>query len=176
MKNLLLIFVALLSYGNVNGQSKTVPLYFNTALGDMKAYPGTDKLQATAAGLSSMSDDNGGTYRWDATSTVTDDGFKFIQATGVTTGRWVRVGNANTLKGSTTLSGALLTTTYTVSFNATLPFVPITVIYTPRTQSAAQPSWIPVGGITTTGFTISYQTVPVVGTNNMIIDWIAIKQ
>jgi hypothetical protein len=42
-------------------------------------------------GYYTAGDGGGGTFYWDATSTETDNGGTVIQATGVTTGRWLRV-------------------------------------------------------------------------------------
>jgi hypothetical protein len=41
-------------------------------------------------GYYTAGDGGGGTFYWDATSTATDNGGTIIQATGVTTGRWIR--------------------------------------------------------------------------------------
>jgi len=154
----------------------TVPNTYGT-IADLRMQSGFPVAMVNVSGLITVNDGNGGSYYWEPSSTATDDGFITIKAAATETGRWIRTGNSNTLKGTTTLSGAALTTTYNVSFGVTLPFVPRTVIYTPRTQAAAQVSWIPItGGITNTGFTISYLTVPILGTNNMLIDWVAIKQ
>lgn len=175
MKRFLLFLLLVLSF-DTRAQKFTSQSYA-TALGDMKAEAGTNGVLVSVNGLSVVGDDNPGFYRWDANSVLTDDGFKIISVNGVSPGRWMRVGNSNTIKGTTTLSGTLLITSYFVGFGITLPFVPITVVYTPRTQAASQPSWIPLtGGITNLGFTISYQTVPIIGTQNMVIDWIAFKQ
>lgn len=172
MKHLLFILISFIAL-NVSAQ-KFTNQSFNTALGDMKMNTGTNGVLVSVNGLSSIGDDNAGFYRWDAESVAADDGFKSISVIGVPVGRWMRVGSSNTINGSATLSGALLTTSYVVPFGTTLPFVPITVIPTARTAAAAQPSWI--SNITNTSFTINFITVPVIGTLNMVIDWVAIKQ
>ena len=159
--------------------AQTVPaaqLIFST-VADLRLQVGTDNSIATLNGLTAKNDGNGGIYMWNATSTTADDGFINIQVTGVTTGRWVRIGNGNTIKGSVTFSGLALTTSYAVNYpQGTLPFVPITVLVIPRSANAAALSYIPSGGITNTGFTINFLTVPVLGTNNISFDFVVIKQ
>lgn len=173
MKTFKLTILALFLFSSVFSQKYTSQT-FNTALGDMKANIGTNGVQVSVNGLLTVGDDNPGFYRWDAASTVVDDGFKVISVSGVSIGRWTRVGNSNTIKLSGTLSGTALQTAYVVTYGTTLPFTPITVIPIPRSAAAAQPSWIT--NITTTGFTINFSTVPIIGTLNLVLDYVVVKQ
>lgn len=141
-------------------------------LSDLKTCVGTQDVQVLLLGLTSMYDNNGGTYTWDISSTATDDGFKTIQVTGVTTGRWLRVGNSNTVKSTSTVSGAALTTAYII--NHGLPFTPAQVYIQPRSSNAAVPSWI--SSINSTSFTVNFASIPILGTNNITFDWLVIKQ
>jgi len=166
---LLLLFPSLLF-------AQVVPVAPNTygTVADLRMQTGTPIALVDVSGLLTVNDGNGGTYYWNSTNTAADDGFMVIKATATTTGRWMRIGNSNTLKGTAVLSGAALTTAYTVNYSATLPFVPLTVIVIPRTANAAVPSW--VSTITNTGFTVNFTSVPILGTNNIGIDFIIIKQ
>ena len=64
-----------------------------TSVAELKTYgasmSGGDSLEIL--GYYAAGDGGGGTFYWDATSTDTDNGGTIIQATGVTTGRWLRV-------------------------------------------------------------------------------------
>lgn len=141
-------------------------------LADLKLQTGIANVQVLLLGLSAMTDGNGGMYRWDSASVETDDGFTIVQVTGVTTGRWKRVGNSNTVKGSNTLSGLVLQTAYVI--NHGLPFTPLQVYIQARSANAAVPSW--VSSINSTSFTVNFSSVPILGTNNLTIDWLVIKQ
>lgn len=44
-----------------------------------------------ATGLVTEGDTGGGIYFWNPASTNADDGFYYLQVTGVATGRWVRI-------------------------------------------------------------------------------------
>lgn len=168
---LLLLFISELSI------AQTIPaaqLTFGTVT-DLRAQAGTSGTLAILNGLNALNDGNGGTYMWDAASTTADDGFITIKVTALNSGRWKRIGNGNTIKGTVTTSGAALQTAYTVNYQSgTLPFVPITVIVNPRSANAAVPSWI--SSITNTGFTINFASVPILGTNNLVFDYIVVKQ
>lgn len=141
-------------------------------LADLRLQTGMANVQVLLMGLSSLTDGNGGMYRWDSTSTEADDGFTIVQVTGTTTGRWKRVANSNTVKGTNTLSGAVLQTAYVI--NHGLPFTPLQVYIQARSSNAAVPSW--VSNINATSFTVNFASVPILGTNNIIIDWLVIKQ
>jgi len=172
MKKFILLFllIPLLSL------SQTVPSAPNTCgtVADLRLQGGSPVVQVNVSGLLAPNDGNGGIYTWDDTSTAADDGFLLIKATSTSTGRWKRIGNSNTLKGSVILSGGALTTAYTVNYQNNLPFVPLTVIVIPRTSNAAVPSW--VSTITNTGFTLNFTSVPILGTNNIGLDYIVVKQ
>jgi len=170
-----LLFLGLFAQAQIQG---TAPVTYSTRA-DLKTTAAQDRAQVEISGLLAAYDTNGGRYMWDAASTATDDGFLTISVTGVSTGRWVRLGNSNSIKGSTTFSGTLLTTSYTVNYviggvTTVLPFVPAQIYLQPRTQGAAQPSWIT--NITASGFTINYTTVPIIGTLNIVNDYLVIKQ
>lgn len=148
-------------------------------IADLKTCMAMDKTQVSILGLVTSFDDNGGSYMWNATSTANDDGFKVIQVTGVTTGRWLRTKNSNTLKGSSLFSSITLTTSYTVNYSingivTVLPFTPAMVVTEARSANAAVARYIT--NITTSGFTVNFATVPILGTNNIAFDYIVIKQ
>jgi len=160
------------SFASPNGT--WAQLSFST-ITDLRAQGSTPYAIAILNGLSTIGDGNGGTYMWNATSTTSDDGFTVVKVSNITTGRWIRIGNGNTIKGTVTTSGAALQTAYTVNYQGgTLPFVPITVIVNPRSANAAVPSWI--SSITNSGFTINFASIPVLGTNNIVFDYIVVKQ
>jgi len=70
------------------------------------------------------------------------------------------------------LSGLALQTAYVI--NHGLPFTPLQVYIQARSSNAAVPSW--VSAINSTSFTVNFASVPILGTNNIIIDWLVIKQ
>lgn len=141
-------------------------------IADLRAQAGTDNVQVLVQGLSAIGDQNGGVYFWMASSVDPDDGFVTIKVTSVTTGRWKRMPNANTIKGNITFSATALTTSYTV--NHGLPFTPLQVYIQPRSANAAVPSWVSV--IDGTKFIVNFASVPILGTNNITIDYLIIKQ
>jgi len=172
MKQLIII---LLLWAGVS-QAQTVPvaqLSFST-ITDLRAQGGTSNSIAVLNGLTAIGDSNGGTYMWSSSSTAADDGFTIVKVGNITTGRWLRIGNGNTIKGSVTFSATLAQTAYTVNYPTALPFTPITVIVIPRSANSAVPSW--VSTITNTGFVVNFASVPILGTNNISIDWICVKQ
>jgi|ERR1700744_209732 len=182
MKKLIIAIAILCAVGGtLRGSShlaaQSIPVSQVTfgTVADLRLQAGTANTQVLLNGLTSINDGNGGTYMWNATSTATDDGFITVAVTGVSTGRWIRIGNGNTIKGSITTSGISLTTAYALNYpGGTLPFVPITVVVIPRTVAAAGPSW--VSGITNTGFTVNFVLAPTIGVNNLTFDYIVIKQ
>lgn len=144
---------------------------------DLRAQAGSPNVIAQLNGLNMVNDGNGGTYMWSASSTATDDGFTTIQVTGVTTGRWVRQVNPNTIKGSQILSGTALQTAYTINYPAgvsPLPQIPAMIIVQAYSANAAVLSW--VSAVTTTGLTVNFSSVPILGTNNINIYYLIIKQ
>ena len=64
-----------------------------TNIAELKTYGASmsDGDSLEILGYYTAGDGGGGTFYWDATSTDTDNGGTIIQATGVTTGRWLRV-------------------------------------------------------------------------------------
>jgi len=169
-----LLFLLLLIPSLLFSQSILAPPNTFGTAADMRLQVGTPNVMVRLSGLLSLSDGNGGDYYWNATSTATDDGFITLKVTNTTTGRWIRTGNSNTLKGTAVLSGAALTTAYTVNYSSVLSFTPLTVVVIPRTANSAVPSW--VSTITNTGFVVNFTSIPVLGTNNIGIDYIVIKQ
>lgn len=169
-KLLLLLFFPIILH------AQSIPVAPNTfgTVADLRAQAGSANVQVLLNGLTTIGDNNGGTYMWNATSTATDDGFIIIQATGVNPGRWVRLVNANTIKGTKTLSGTILQTAYVISYDNPLPSIPAMVIIQAYSANAAVPSW--VSNVTTTGFTANFSSVPVLGTNNLTITYLIIKQ
>lgn len=140
---------------------------------DLRLQAGTGNVPVVLLGLSSVTDNNGGNYMWNPTSTVADDGFKTIQVTGVSTGRWVRLINSNTLKGSSVFSSVSLQTAYNISFGTTFPFIPAMVLVQAYSPNAGVSSW--VSNVTTTGFTVNFASVPLLGTLNLTVYWLVIK-
>lgn len=165
-----LLFVCLWCKAQVN---ITAQVDFGT-LADMRGCVGQSGVQVFLNGLTSPTDGNGGTYMWDGTNTGTDNGFTIVQVTGVTTGRWVRLPNGNTLKNIVTFSGVTLQTQYQINFSGTLPFTPALVLTQPYSQNAAAFSY--VDNVTATGFRINFLTVPAVGTLNLTFGYLIIKQ
>lgn len=173
MRNLIYLFALFWSI-TVSGQTTPVASKQFSTITDLRAQAGTDKVIVTLSGLSTMNDKNGGIYQWDASSTATDDGLLVIKVSNVATGRWIKKLNENTIKGIRTLSGAALQTAYNISYDSPLPIAPAMIIIQAYSANAAVPSW--VSNVTTTGFTVNFASVPVLGTNNLIITYLIIKQ
>jgi len=141
-------------------------------ISDLRSQAGSDKVVVKVSGMTTVGDQNSGDYYWDVNSTATDDGFITIKVTNVTTGRWIRIPNANTIKGTSTFSALTLQTSYVI--NHGLPFTPLQVYIQPMSANAAVPSW--VSNINSTSFTVNFSTVPILGTLNLSINWLVIKQ
>lgn len=73
--------------------------------------------------------------------------------------------------GSSTMSGTLLQTSYIVPHG--LNYTPSQVYVQPKSANAAALSW--VTNITSTNFTITFLSVPILGTNNISFNWVAYK-
>lgn len=142
-------------------------------LADLTSQKGTPTTTVYVSGQTSINDGNGGNYMWDDTNVASADGFKIVQVTGVTTGRWVRSKNSNYSTGQTTISTLVGTANYVVTHG--LNYTPIKVFLQSRSQSAANSNYY-VSAITTTTFTITLVTLPLIAGNNMIFDWLAVKQ
>jgi len=150
--------------------TSTASQTFDT-LSDLRSSTGIPNVQALLLGLNGIADDNGGMYRWDALNTSIDDGFKVVQVAGVATGRWMRVGNSNTVRGTVTFSALSLTSSYMIAHG--IGFIPAQVYIQAKSPNAAVNSW--VNNINATTFTVNFASVPVLGTNNITIDWQAFK-
>lgn len=74
-------------------------------------------------------------------------------------------------RGSATVSGALLQTTYTISHG--LSYTPMAVIIQAKSANASALSY--VTNITGTSFDVVFLSVPIIGTNNISFNWLAIK-
>lgn len=75
---------------------------------DLRSVAGTIGSQIQVFGLASAADNKGVIFRWDSTSTATDDGVSTIQVTGVTTGRWLAMDNLDRpITGFSKLMGAI---------------------------------------------------------------------
>jgi len=171
MKNLLfslLLFFPLL----INAQVTDVASKSFGTITDLRSQAGVNNVQVLLQGLSVSGDGNGGVYSWNATSTDADDGFITIKVTSVATGRWKRMANSNTIKGTITFSATVLTTAYNVTHG--LNFTPSQVYIQARSSNAAVPSWVSV--IDATKFVVNFASVPILGTNNITIDYLIIKQ
>lgn len=173
MKKLFLVFALFWSI-TVSAQTTPVASKQFSTIADLRATAGTDNVIVNVSGLSAMNDKNGGLYQWDATSVAADDGILVIKVANVTTGRWLKKLNENTIKGSKTISSLALTTAYPITYDAPLPAVPAMIIIQATSANAAVPSW--VSNVTTTGFTVNFATVPVIGTNNISFTYLIIKQ
>jgi hypothetical protein len=64
-----------------------------TSIAELKTYGASmaNNDTITVLGYYAAGDLGGGTFYWDSASTEADDGGMIIQATGVTTGRWIRI-------------------------------------------------------------------------------------
>lgn len=172
MKNLLLITLILISI-SLKAQVTSVASKSFGTITDLRAMSGSENVQVLVQGLSTIGDQNGGVYYWNSSATATDDGFTVIKVTNVTTGRWMRMPNSNSIKGSSTFSGTGLVNSFTVTHG--LPFTPLQVYIQPRTSNAVQ-NWIAIGDITATTFKVTFTNIPILGTNNIAFDWLVIKQ
>lgn len=174
MKKLLLIFALSAVSILVKAQLSPVASKAFGTITDLRAQKGAENVQVLLQGLITIADQNGGIYYWNATSTDADDGFLTVKVTSVDIGRWKRMVNANTIKGVKTLSGTILQTAYPITFDNALPSAPAMVIIQAYSANAAVPSW--VSNVTTTGFVANFASVPVIGTNNIVISYLIIKQ
>jgi len=171
MKKIYLLITLLIPLFAIGQSMPTASKEFNIVT-DLRAQAGTDNIQVSVKGLATVGDQNGGQYYWNATNTDPDDGFITIKVTTVDTGRWKRLPNANTIKGTSTFSSITLQTAYVI--NHGLPFTPLQVYIQAKSANAAVPSWI--SNINATSFTVNFSTVPLLGTLNLTFDWLVIKQ
>lgn len=170
---LILFFVFVLKHV-AKSQAQSVPISFValSTVADLRLQQPQTSQMIQLLGLTTFGDGNGGNYYWAPASTTADDGFITVQVTGITTGRWIRIGNSNTLKGSVSFSAVSLQATYTVPFGQTFPFVPKTVIFVARSANAGGGGY--VGTITSSNFTYTFNSVPLLGAISG--DFILIKQ
>lgn len=168
-----LLFIPILVWClSVYGQAVPISLVSMSTVSDLRTLSPQASQMVLLLGLSAVNDGNGGTYYWSAASTATDDGFITVQVTGVTTGRWLRLGNSNTLKGSVSFSAVALQSTYTVPFGQTFPFIPKTVIFIATSANAGL--GYSIGTKTASSFVIAFNSVPLLGT--LSGDFIIVKQ
>jgi len=172
---LLLCLISFVGYAQVTTGDKSF-----ATVAELRAVTAENNVQVSVSGNTAAQDGNGGMYMYNTTSTQTDDGFSIIKPTSVAVGspgRWLYVQNQNTIKGLATVSGAVLQTSYSVSYGSTLPAIPTQIHIQAITSDAASAlSWIDPALITTTGFVIKYNAVPVIGTNNIKFWWLVIKR
>lgn len=140
---------------------------------DLMAQKGTPTTTVYVSGQTTINDGNGGNYMWDDTSTATHDGFKIVQVPTIVTGRWLRSKNSNYNTGQIVFSGIGLQTTY--SFNHGLNFTPVKIFLQARSLNAAAAACY-ISAINSTQFTVIFTSVPILGSNNLIFDWLAVKQ
>lgn len=116
MKRLILIPILLLA---LLCRAQTIPysLVCMSSLTDLRAAVPQANEMVTLLGIANPTDGNGANYIWISTSTTTDDGFNFIAVTGITTGRWVRMGNVPTLNSA--ISRPVNSTAFTISTTKT---------------------------------------------------------
>jgi len=135
---------------------------------------GTPNTIVQVLGGTSFNDGSGGSYFWDENSTATADGLKIVQVTGVTTGRWMRSKNNSYGTTSVTFSGVTLITTYTL--NHLQSFTPAQIHIQATGQGAGSgTSWVPQNSITSTSFQIVFSGIPIIGTNNITFNILAIR-
>lgn len=173
MKNTILIILILFGLNSFAQTSPIASKQFST-IADLRSQAGSPGVIVTLAGLNTVSDKNGGTYQWDAASTAADDGMLVIKVANVTTGRWTKKLNDNTIKGIRTVNGAVTQTAYSVLYDSPLPFIPAMIIIQAYSANAAVPSWI--SNVTTTGFTVNFASTPAIGVNNITFTYLIIKQ
>jgi len=164
----LLLLISIATYAQQNVASKQF-----ATISELRGQGGMNGTIVNVSGLVTANDKNGGNYYWNSASTLTDDGISVIKVTNIATGRWLKMLNDNTIKGSVTLNGTILQTAYPISFGQTLPSIPSMIIVQAYSANAAVPSW--VSNVTTTGFTVNFSSVPVIGTNNLSINYLIIK-
>lgn len=138
MKRLILIPILLLA---LMCRAQTIPysLVCMSSLTDLRAAIPQANEMVTLLGIANPTDGNGANYIWISTSTTTDDGFNFIAVTGITTGRWVRMGNVPTLNSA--VVRPINSTAFTISTVKTaLVFYNITISCTATIGAASSGS------------------------------------
>lgn len=148
----------------MGGQSASV-------IADLRKQKGTPGATIQINGIASENDGAGGNYFWNDTSTATDDGFSAIKVDNVTTGRWLRLRNSNSMSGTATFNVVIGTGSYTV--NHGLSTAPARIFITPASANASAPAW--VSAITATNFTVTFFGLPVQVLSNVSFHWLAIR-
>lgn len=174
MKKLLYILLLVIVTTSSHAQEIPNSLVTLSTLADLRAKVPQQKQIIQILGLANSTDKNGGFYNWNANSTATDDGFTIIASNGISTGRWERMLNANTLKQDVTLSGTVLQTAYPITFTTALPVPPAMIIPSAYSLTASEKCWI--SNVTATGCTLNFNSVPILGTNNIVMKLLIIKQ
>lgn len=105
--------IAIHHTASADGQQVPVSLVGLSSVSDLRTLAPQSPEMATLLGTTSPTDGNGANYYWSATSTATDDGYNVIAVTGITTGRWIRMGNGQTIYPNVTRP--INSTTFTVS-------------------------------------------------------------
>jgi len=167
----LILFLALFWSITVIAQTSPVASKQFGTVADLRLQGGVQGVQVLVQGQNTVTDGNGGVYAWNDASTVSDDGLTVVKVSTITTGRWLRMPNSNTIKGSAVFNGELLKTAYVV--NHGLGFVPAQVYVQPTSAGAAVISWI--SNKTATTFTVNFLNVLNVGVNNITFDFLIIK-
>ncbi len=92
----LIIILCLFSSVCFGQAAPTIGQVFNT-ITDMKSQTGQNNAIVYVIGGSTTADFRGAFYRWDNTSTATEDmtTYNVIQVTGVSTGRWIRTNQSS---------------------------------------------------------------------------------
>lgn len=125
------------------------------SLTDLSKQAGTDGVSVSVAYAATAGDRGGGTYRWDAASTLTANGMDVIAVTGQTIGRWIRMKNNNYTTGQVSFQTQLLVTSYTV--NHGLGFTPSAIFLEPANDAASIGNR-KITNINGTSFTITYSS------------------
>lgn len=141
-------------------------------LTDLSGQAGTPGASVQVLGATTFNDGGGGSYFWDNSSTTTPNGVTVIQVTGVNPGRWMRSRNNNYGTNSVTFSGITLQTVYTVNHGQS--FTPAQ-IHIQAINAAARSGTSSVENITSTTFQIIFNAIPILGTNNITFNFLAIR-
>jgi|GEM_PF-3841264 len=146
------------------------------SLSALRGSTGINGVVVTVIGNASMSDGMGGQFMYNTASTANDDSLTVFKPTRINgAGRWVKLNNSNSVKGSYVGTAALLKARFTVTHG--LGFTPVAVFVAPTSPAACLGWWVDKTTITATTFDVIFATAPVLGlVNNVTFDWIAIKK
>jgi len=123
------------------------------SLTDLALQKGTEGATVYVSYATTAGDRGGGNYRWSDSAVNTPDGINYVQVTGVTTGRWVRMRNNNYTAGTIAFNISLGVTTYVVAHG--LPFTPTAILLEAISDSAAIGNR-KISNISSTTFTVVY--------------------